>query len=1262
MKKRIAAALVSAAMIVGTLSVMPMPETVLYADAAFVSDSFEISYDGWTNLGDATMLSAQDSIGYAGSRGMQVTDRLSSEDGAFSEKGLYLDGGEAYNYSIAVRNDGDQTETFRLNLTWVYPDGEKHDSADIAVKEIAPGEWATLSGNYTAPKDTFNLTMKLTNDGTSDFTFDEFNVTGQKKMNANTASAATSCLKDIYANYFRVGTVLNSGTVRNSSMTAIALREFNSLTFENELKPDATMNKSQSSGNNIGVSLNSAAGLLDFCSKNNIGVRGHTFVWHSQTPQWVFKEGLSDGGAWVSKDAMNQRMESYIKNMFAAIKTQYPNLNLYAYDVANECVSDDSNRTKNNGGAREPGYGNGKSPWVQVYGNNDFLINAFTYAKKYAPQGCSLFYNDYNEYWDHKRDCIAATCSNLFQKGILDGIGMQSHINADANGFSGTSAYVTAMKKYAAIGCQVQVTELDISTENSKFSLATQASKYKDVFNAAMEINKGSAGKVTAICIWGLNDANTWIGSENAPLLFDGNNQAKPAYNTLKTLVPESYWGDGDNPKGGGSVVIEPIKPGADGYYFHCTYESGVENWVERGGTTLAFSSLASYAGEKSLAISGRTDCWNGANYALSSNPFKPGEAFSFSAMAMQNSGAAQDMMLSLQYEDASGETQYAHLDTQTAASGMWVHLANTEYTIPSGASNVQLYVETAEGTCDFYVDEVIGAVPGTVVSAPTKGSGQRGDVNNDGAINGLDVAAAKKGILKGFTDNAEKKRADIDGENEVDVKDVQYLIDFVLRKIDSFPEIVSKIDTAKMEALFANVKATAGYKVDGENNPLYTQRFGADPGFLVYKDRLYVYTTNDDFEYDSAGKIKENSYDVQEINCISSADLVNWTDHGPIPVAGQSGAAKWAFCSWAPDACVKTINGKDKFFLYFANSGGGIGVLTADSPEGPWRDPIGKALVTGSSPNCNGIPWMFDPAVLVDDDGTGYLYFGGGVDGKDASNPGTARAVKLGDDMTSLAGTPVTMNPPYLFEDSSILKIGSTYYYSYCTNFSVPGGNPYGMNSGEIGYMTSSSPLGPFTYQGIMFKSTGSYQLDGGGNNHHSLVQFKGSYYLLYHARTIERRMGVQKNYRSPHIDNATVQNGKVSVTGTLKGVTQLEALNPYQTVQAETIYRQAGMTTNGLGDTNMSNKSTGDWFGVKGVAFTNGASSVTMRVKSSAGGAIKITTGSENGKAVGYVEVPATNGSYVDITAPVEGLSGTQNVYFILSGNMSVDSWSFK
>ena len=1246
-----------------TTSLAAFPELSAPVKAAeAVHNDFEVSYEGWYGNADTIVLTAEDGNGDAGTRGMHVTGRTMASDGAASSKGFYLHGGVKYDYSVRVMSQSE--ETFRLQLVTADETTGEETVTELASVKGTAGEWTDLSASYRADKGDYEFRLIITTDSTNDFWFDEVNITTDESAAVVSAAPAGKGLKDEFANYFRVGNILNGGTIRNSDITANILLNYNSIECENETKPDATLNQAQCSGTNIGVKLDGAAAIMDFCSKNGIAMRGHTLVWHSQTPVWFFKEGFNANGAWVDKSTMDARMESYIKNMFAAIEQQYPDLNLYAYDVCNECMTDDTSRSAQGISWREPGDGNGKSAWVQVYGNNDFIEKAFTYARKYAPEGCDLYYNDYNEYWDHKRDNIYAKAKDLYNKGLLDGVGMQSHVPANATGFAGTDVYIDAMKKYLSIGCDVQITELDISLENGKYSLQDQANKYKAIFQAAMDWNDNpqSDGRVTAVCIWGPNDANSWLSAGSDALLFDRNNQPKLAYTTLASMLPDSEWGDGSNPSGGGEV--KPIEPNEYGWYFHHRYEGETEGWTGRGAAKVAASNDEAYVESGSLFVSGREEAWNGATYGLSTRAFQPGEEYSFSVNVKYNTGDdTETFYLKLQYVDSEGETKYSSIDEVTVPKGEWAQLSNTNYLIPEGATDLQLYVETAEGsTVDFYMDEAIGAVGGTGIQGaghPTVNvSGGKGDLNGDSKINVVDLALAKKGVLNGFGSTGAQKSADVDESGKAELKDVVLLYQYIHKVIDQFPvaeKPVTQVDTEKLAALFSGVTPASSLKKDGENNPLYTQRFGADPGYMVYDGRLYVYMTNDDFEYDGNGQIKENSYDVQEINVISSADLVNWTDHGMIQVAGAKGAAKWAFASWAPAACHKTINGKEKFFLYFANSGGGIGVLQADSPTGPWTDPLGHALVTGQTPNCSDVIWMFDPAVLVDDDGTGYLYFGGGVPENNKADTGTARAVKLGDDMISLAGDPVKLNPPYLFEDSGINKIGDTYVYSYCTNWNT-GGNPYGFNNAEIAYMTSDNPLGPFTYKGMMFPNPGD--MGGGGNNHHSLVEFKGKYYMLYHSRIVEDRKGVNLNYRSPQINEVSVDGLNISCKGTLTGVAQLETLDPYKTVQAETMSNQSSdIVVSGEGNTVVEVKK-GSWIKASGVAFA-GTSSMTVKASSSNGAAIKVCTGSPTGDVVGFAEIPA--GGSTEVTVPVNNISGTEDVYFLFSDSMSFDSWVF-
>lgn len=474
------------------------------------------------------------------------------------------------------------------------------------------------------------------------------------------------------------------------------------------------------------------------------------------------------------------------------------------------------------------------------------------------------------------------------------------------------------------------------------------------------------------------------------------------------------------------------------------------------------------------------------------------------------------------------------------------------------------------------------------------------------------------------------------------------------------------------LSSYFSGVTPTKGYKNQSDHNPLFTQRFGADPCAMIYGDEVYIYMTNDVLEYKD-NKLIENTYSqINTINCVSSKDMVNWTDHGTMKVAGRRqglGPANWASCSWAPTACHAKINGQEKFFLYFANNGSGIGVVTSDCPWGPWTDPIGKELVSRNTPTCNSVTWLFDPAVLVDDDGTGYIYFGGGVPSGKQADPGTARVAKLGKDFISIVGNPAQINPPYLFEDAGINKIGNKYVYSYCSNWNCTG-NP--MSNAEICYMTSDNPMGTFKYSGVAYANQGAF-LSGqnGGNNHHSMFKFKGKWYMTYHARLLQNAMNIcpnnNLNYRSTHVDfvNVNESTGVISKSkGSVAGVPQIEALNPYEKTEAETMAWMGGIDTEYGGSNMLVTKiDKGDWIGVAGVDFANGASVFSARVSATKNQAIKICVDKVDGECIGYLEVPNTNGQLKDVTAKLnKSVTGKHDLFFIFSGEFKFDYWQFK
>ncbi len=483
----------------------------------------------------------------------------------------------------------------------------------------------------------------------------------------------------------------------------------------------------------------------------------------------------------------------------------------------------------------------------------------------------------------------------------------------------------------------------------------------------------------------------------------------------------------------------------------------------------------------------------------------------------------------------------------------------------------------------------------------------------------------------------------------------------------------------------YLNTKALA--KKLGYSNPLVTTDFGADPYAIVYDGRVYVYMTSDDYEYDANGNVLNNSFGyIKTLRIISSDDMVNWTDHGEIKVAGEDGAAKWASHSWAPAIAYKQIDGKDKFFLYFANDASGIGVLEADTPLGPWKDPIGKALLTGKTPGCEGVVWCFDPAVLVDDDGSAYIYFGGGVPEGQQNNPKTARVAKLGEDMISIDGEAKEIDAPCMFEDSGIFKYGDKYYYSYCSNFISPHKDGY-PGYGTICYMVSDDPMGPFTYAGEVFENPQIW-FGVGGNNHHATFVYEGKSYFIYHAQTLskaqEEAQGLAsgtltKGYRSTHIDPIELNSdGTIRpISGTYEGISQLKTINPYERIDAETVAWNAGIKIADCAEEGklfkdfnrqITDLQDGDWTSVAQAAFGDrGAAEFTVKAASKSGGQIEIRMDSPEGALVGTVNVEATGSedTFKEFSCKLDRITDTHNVFLVFKGNaenlMNVDYYSF-
>jgi len=384
--------------------------------------------------------------------------------------------------------------------------------------------------------------------------------------------------------------------------------------------------------------------------------------------------------------------------------------------------------------------------------------------------------------------------------------------------------------------------------------------------------------------------------------------------------------------------------------------------------------------------------------------------------------------------------------------------------------------------------------------------------------------------------------------------------------------------------------------------NPIITHKYTADPNAMVWNGRIYVYCSRDDNNGDG--------YDIIDYTLVSSDDMVNWTDHGEVFKVPRD--AKWANRAYAPGSAYR--NGK--FYLYFPDGGSSIGVAVGDRPEGPFQDALGKAIINKNMPNCN-VEWLFDPAAFIDDDGHAYLYFGGG-----GSTPGVnLRVIKLNEDMISTSGTAVTINAPRSFEASFMHKNNGTYYFSYSTDFNG--------SSARIDYMTSNNPMTGFTYKGIILDNptVNGKNINMGNNNHASVVKFQDKWYVFYHDRRISNQ--VYKRSVSVDLADYNADGTMKKTTCTDNGPPQIKNLNPFDTVQAETINWQSGIKTDvcsegGIMVTSISN---GDYIRVKGVDFGGGAEKFEVRAASnSSGGTIELRLGSQTGTLVGTCEITGT------------------------------------
>jgi hypothetical protein len=467
------------------------------------------------------------------------------------------------------------------------------------------------------------------------------------------------------------------------------------------------------------------------------------------------------------------------------------------------------------------------------------------------------------------------------------------------------------------------------------------------------------------------------------------------------------------------------------------------------------------------------------------------------------------------------------------------------------------------------------------------------------------------------------------------------------------------------LESILDSLLLQAAAKGDiSINLPLFQTKYTADPSPIVVGDRLFLFTSHDASPEDIPDVNEKSSagFFMYDWLLWSTTDMVNWTEHGAVASLKDFTWRSRENGGWA----IQTVERNGKYYLYAPLHGHGIGVLVADSPYGPFQDPLGKPLVWDQS------NWFdIDPSVYTDDDGQAWLYWG---------NPHTFYA-PLNEDMISLKGE-VTKLPhikhyqegPWFYKRRQESGDRSQYYLAYASTCCPE----------ALGYAMSDSPTGPWEWKNYIMRPT---LRDRG--NHPGICDFKGHSYIF------------GQSYDLMHLDTFTHHERRsvsaaeitYNADGTIQDVPywldqeplkQLHWLNPYDRVEAETMAWGYGLKSAKMGIPNTGvvadmptstgkknmyiyDINDGEFIKLRGVDFGQGATRFSITGSSTGSCTVTVRLDSQNGPVVATVLIPRTGSvdKYRTFSTKVNNASGVHDLFLCFSdntGDTHLDWWQFK
>ncbi len=694
LSKRVASFLVACATVV---AIMPMS---LAADPETWGpyDFEDRDLHGATSRGDAAVSIAANP---------NKTDANNSENALKASNrtadwhGVIFDVNEFIGYEIEVTAkiyyDADEANSVRASLE--LKTGGSTNWVWVAPSESASREWLTISGKCTIDSTVDTAGLYFESPGLGDIYVDDVKIVATPLAPSTPAVdlSTLESLKDLYADYFSIGVAVPNSALGNSVYTDLIKQQYNSITSENEAKPEFLIDIETSKSapekyqESPAVKLDGLKQVLEFCRENGIKYRLHTLVWHNQTPDAFFHVDYDTRKALVSKDVMNKRLESYIKQVFEFCN-EYDDV-IYAADIVNEVASAAL--------ATPDDIGNVNSKWADVYGKDDysFVTNAFAYARKYASPNIKLYYNDYGpaDGFDQaepsastgKTALIVDILKDAKAAETIDGIGMQGHLGVS---YTDAEKFVACGKYFSDLGYEVQITELDLEVNDIGGSPnpAKQTQLFYDLFKGWAEAVKDGY-RFSNITFWGLSDDLSWKRA-NSPLIFKGTNdnlQPKDSFYALVELGNELKYGsiriDFENRQLSGAQARE--------------FGEKVQIAANPSQSGINTSDYVVQVTDRGV---GTTDPYAGVKFDISEFIDKR-----ITVTAKVYMGGDINAQVKANIEQiAGGASQYATIVSSPDGKGTWYEITGT-FDVPSYLDEAWLYFETSRTTNDFYVDDV---------------------------------------------------------------------------------------------------------------------------------------------------------------------------------------------------------------------------------------------------------------------------------------------------------------------------------------------------------------------------------------------------------------------------------------------------------------------------------------------------------------------------------------------------------------------------